>query len=111
MSFKRKFGSRAQVWDGEAEMTRGKLTRVKLTENSRGKIVSKHKSEQSKKRLSYLLGQRDVQNNNKRETPERKTEPVGTSAVPKTPETLETLKTGNKNPKYPRNKKVKKQPE
>jgi len=46
------FGSRSEVFSGVAKMTRGRLTKDKLTRNRYGKVVSLAKSEQSKKNNS-----------------------------------------------------------
>lgn len=43
------FGSRAQVWHGNAKMTRGRLTKKHLKKNKNGRIVSKKMSERAKK--------------------------------------------------------------
>ena len=45
----KKYGSRLDVWRGNAEMTTGKLTKRNLTKNRDGKIVSKAKSVRAKK--------------------------------------------------------------
>lgn len=43
------FGSRAQVWHGNAKMTRGRLMKNHLKKNKNGRIVSKKMSERAKK--------------------------------------------------------------
>lgn len=43
------FGSRAQVWHGNAKMTRGRLMKKHLKKNKNGRIVSKKMSERAKK--------------------------------------------------------------
>lgn len=50
---RKRYGTREEVWDGEAEMTKGGLTKTDLTFNSRGKLVSVTKSAVAKK-LSNL---------------------------------------------------------
>ena len=45
----KKFGSRADVWDGISTMTRGGLTKEDLVMSKNGKLVSKKKSEIAKK--------------------------------------------------------------
>ena len=45
----KKFGSRADVWDGLCSMTRGGLTKDDLVLSKNGKLVSKKKSEIAKK--------------------------------------------------------------
>ena len=47
---KKKYGSRASVWRGGAEMTVGGLTKDDLTKNGAGRIVSKKKSQTMKKK-------------------------------------------------------------
>lgn len=47
----RKYGSRASVWRGGAEMTVGGLTKDDLTKNGAGRIVSKKKSETMKRKM------------------------------------------------------------
>ena len=48
----KKTGTRQEVFDGIATMTAGKLTKDDLIKNSRGTIVSKRKSDQSRKRYA-----------------------------------------------------------
>ena len=43
------FGSRAQVWHGNAKMTTGRLTKKHLKKNKQGRIVSKKLSNKAKK--------------------------------------------------------------
>ena len=50
--YQKTFGSRHEVFSGVAKMTRGRLTKDKLTRNRYGKIVSLAKSELSKKNSS-----------------------------------------------------------
>jgi len=45
----RKYGTRSEVWNGEAQMTRGNLTKDDLLMSSTGRLVSKRKSEAAKK--------------------------------------------------------------
>ena len=45
-----KIGTRRQVWNGTAERTKYGLTKSGLLKNKKGKIVSKIKSEQAKKK-------------------------------------------------------------
>jgi len=49
----RKYGTRSQVWEGEAQMTRGMLTKDDLIMSANGRLVSKKKSEAAKQ--SYKL--------------------------------------------------------
>lgn len=44
----KRIGTREEVWEGQAEMTRGNLRKSDLIVNSRGKIVSKARSERAK---------------------------------------------------------------
>ena len=44
----KKFGSRADVWDGVCSMTRGGLCKADLVMSKTGKLVSKKKSELAK---------------------------------------------------------------
>ena len=53
MPEKRKYGTRLDVWRGNATQTTGGLTKAKLTKNRNGKIVSKKKS-LAAKRNSHL---------------------------------------------------------
>ena len=46
----KKYGTRLEVWRGKAQMTSGGLTKNKLTKNVNGKIVSKKKSTQMKRK-------------------------------------------------------------
>ena len=46
----KKYGTRLEVWRGNAQMTTGGLTKNKLTKNVNGKIVSKTKSTQMKRK-------------------------------------------------------------
>ena len=43
------FGSRAEVWHGNAKMTTGRLTKNDLIKNKHGEIVSKKKHHTAKK--------------------------------------------------------------
>ena len=45
----RKYGTRNEVWNDEAKMTRGQLTKDDLIMSSSGRLVSKRKSEAAKK--------------------------------------------------------------
>ena len=45
----RKYGTRNEVWNGEAQMTRGMLKKDDLIKSSSGRLVSKRKSEAAKK--------------------------------------------------------------
>ena len=45
----RKYGTRSEVWNGDAQMTRGNLTKDDLIMSSNGRLVSKRKSEAAKK--------------------------------------------------------------
>jgi len=53
MNKKKKYGSRLEVWRGNAQLTTGGLGKAQLTKNRNGKIVSKKKS-LSMKRSSNL---------------------------------------------------------
>ena len=44
----RKYGTRNEVWNGDAKMTRGMLTKDDLIMSSAGRLVSKRKSEAAK---------------------------------------------------------------
>ena len=44
----KRIGTREEVWEGQAEMTRGNLRKSDLIINSRGKVVSKARSERAK---------------------------------------------------------------
>ena len=44
-----KYGTRTEVWNGEARMTRGMLEKKDLMMSSTGRLVSKRKSEAAKK--------------------------------------------------------------
>jgi len=68
----KKYGTKAEVWAGDATMTRGKLLLANLKANSRGKIVSRRKSEQSSERLKTMLQKRKNENVTQ-ETPTPKT--------------------------------------
>ena len=46
--FERRYGTRDEVYGGSAQMTRGGLTKDKLTLSRSGRIVSKLKSEQAR---------------------------------------------------------------
>ena len=46
----KKYGTRLEVWRGKAEMTTGGLTKRALTKNVNGKIVSRKKSQQMKRK-------------------------------------------------------------
>lgn len=48
------FGSKAQVWHGTAEKTRGGLTKKKLMKNKHGRIVSRRKHNLGKKSIKHL---------------------------------------------------------
>lgn len=48
------FGSRAQVWHGTAEKTKGGLTKSKLMKNKHGRIVSRRKHNMGKKSIKHL---------------------------------------------------------
>tara|TARA_Y100000816_G_scaffold289561_1_gene276259 strand:- start:6043 stop:6336 length:294 start_codon:yes stop_codon:yes gene_type:complete len=48
-TYKKRVGSRAQVWHKTAHHTKGGLTRKHLKKNKHGRIVSKKKSEKAKK--------------------------------------------------------------
>ena len=52
--FELKYGSRAQVWNGTAEMTTGKLKKRDLKKNKEGRIVSKKASANGKKAMKNL---------------------------------------------------------
>ena len=54
MQFNIKYGSRAQVWNGTAEMTTGKLKKTDLKKNKHGEIVSKKASANGKKAIKVL---------------------------------------------------------
>ena len=45
-----KYGTRLEVWRGKAQMTTGGLTKRNLTKNVNGKIVSRKKSLQMKRK-------------------------------------------------------------
>jgi hypothetical protein len=47
----RKYGSRASVWRGGAQMTVGGLTKDDLTKNGAGRLVSKKKSQTMKRKM------------------------------------------------------------
>ena len=46
--FERKYGTRSEVWEGLAQLTRGKLSKADLVLSRSGRIVSKKKSELAK---------------------------------------------------------------
>jgi hypothetical protein len=48
-----KYGSRAKVWHGGAEMTSGGLKKHDLEKNRYGRIVSKKRSQTMKNRISF----------------------------------------------------------
>ena len=48
-------GTREQVWNGEAQRTRGGLTKEGLIKNKRGKLVSKKRSELAAKNVERLI--------------------------------------------------------
>lgn len=52
--FKLKYGSRAKVWNGTAEMTTGRLKKDDLKKNKYGQIVSKKASANGKKAVKVL---------------------------------------------------------
>lgn len=53
-AFKLKYGSRAQVWNGTAQMTTGRLMKKDLKKNKHGEIVSKKASANGKKAMKNL---------------------------------------------------------
>ena len=63
---RKKFGTRLDVWRGNATQTTGGLTKIKLTKNRNGKIVSKKKSIAAKK-MSHL-GNMVTDSNRKKRT-------------------------------------------
>ena len=46
-----KYGSRRKVFNGTAEMTRGRLRKDDLVKNNRGRIVSRKRFDNAKKRF------------------------------------------------------------
>lgn len=48
--FEKKYGSRAEVWHGNAEMTTGGLRKSDLKHNKQGVLVSKKMSDAAKKK-------------------------------------------------------------
>ena len=63
---RKKFGTRLDVWRGNASQTTGGLTKAKLTKNRNGKIVSKKKSLAAKKESH--LGNMVTDSNRKKRT-------------------------------------------
>ena len=60
--FERRFGTRDEVWNGQAEKTRGGLTKDKLMLSRTGRLVSKLKSEQAKQNYAkYGFAKRVVE--------------------------------------------------
>ena len=66
----RKYGTRNQVGDGEAQMTRGMLTKDDLIMSSNGRLVSKKKSEAAKKNYKMFGFQKRTKEEEKEPEPE-----------------------------------------
>ena len=71
--FARRYGSREEVWQDEASMTRGGLKKADLMISRTGRIVSKKKSEQAKANYSkFGFKKREEKKEEKEEKPKKK---------------------------------------
>jgi hypothetical protein len=89
----KKFGSKAEVWEGTAQMTRGKLTKEDLFMDDQSKIKSK---KQNKSEMAYeakggiLLNSLDIEEPN--EVSEEEEEVIKKYAIPLDNMTVDELK-------------------